>query len=764
MEDHAEAIPTLPEGVLPTAVSTAAGGNMFTLVVYVIVFLIGVPGNCLILRVYWTKTHKTSTHVFIMALAWADLAVCIQRWPRVVEDAFLLARGHETPRVILIAWAFTAWFMGASILMTAVIAADRYDCVCRAHNRFFTKKRAYVAVTITFVFSFVIHIPVFYLTMSTDPSNVSMRVVVLVLQLVLFVTALVMIAVCYQLVYMAIRKHVKVGVHSQAGQGGERLGSDVSGMARPGVSTFVEMDFKTSPLKMKGMSTIKTTDACSSSRAIPGSSSDKKGEENNLERSKRLTFSVRQRGCSSLPAISAFIAMSNDPSNAFLRMLVLAFQILLFVTALVMIAVCYQLVYMAIRKHVKVGVNSQAGLNVGDQGVASSDDCEITMEDHSVASSTLPDKAALPTAIAITVGGDIFTLVVHMITFVVGVPGNCLILRVYWTKPRKTSTHVFIMALALADLAVCLLRLRRISEEAILLAGCQVPRALLFPWAFMTAFFTASVLTTALIAADRYDCVCRAQNRYFTKKRAQAAAIIVFVFSFLMSTPAFVAMSTDPSNVLLRMLVLTIQIVLFVTALVMIAVCYQLVYMAIRKHVKVGVHSKAGLSVGGHDGVRLCNEDSSMARPSVSKTGETEMSVIPMTSDIKNSPLKGMSTTKATDAFSSSQGIPGSSSDTRGKGQQSQKVKTVNLQRKTTRMLFITSVVFLLTWLPYWISVAAEYAFYNGAPINPTVIRILKSSHAVCFTNNAANPLIYGIANRRFRQDCKEVLKKIRLC
>ncbi|XP_038053954.1 gastrin/cholecystokinin type B receptor-like [Patiria miniata] len=382
------------------------------------------------------------------------------------------------------------------------------------------------------------------------------------------------------------------------------------------------------------------------------------------------------------------------------------------------------------------------------------------MEDHSKAIPTLPHKGVLPTAVSTAAGGDTFTLVVHVIVFLIGVPGNCLILRVYWTKAHKTSTHVFIMALAWADLAVCMQRWHRVSEEAILLAGGhETPRVILIAWAFTNSFIGVSVLMTAVIAADRYDCVCRARNRFFTKKRAQVTVIITFVFSFVINIPAFyLALSTDPSNAVVRMLVFAFQIVLFVTALVMIAVCYQLVYMAIRKHVKVGVHSKAGLSVGGHDGERCCSDVSGTARSGVSWSVEM---------DVKTSPLKmkGLSTIKGTDACSSSRAIPGTSSDRKAKGEQTRKVKAVNLQRKTTRMLFITSAVFVLTWLPYWTYIAVEYAFLGGAPIHPTFRRMLKSfSFACLFINNVVNPLIYGIANRRFRQDCKEVLKKLRLC
>ncbi|XP_038054710.1 trace amine-associated receptor 7e-like [Patiria miniata] len=82
------------------------------------------------------------------------------------------------------------------------------------------------------------------------------------------------------------------------------------------------------------------------------------------------------------------------------------------------------------------------------------------------------------------------------------------------------------------------------------------------------------------------------------------------------------------------------------------------------------------------------------------------------------------------------------------------------LQRKTTSILFITSVVFLLTWLPYWIRVAGTFASYS----DPVFHMIFRHLFVTLYVNNAVNPLIYGLANRRFRKDCKAFLNKSKLC
>ena len=60
--------------------------RVFRVVVEILVVLLGVPGNLLIIRVYWRKTVKTSTIVLIQGLALADCIVCSVKIIDVVEQ------------------------------------------------------------------------------------------------------------------------------------------------------------------------------------------------------------------------------------------------------------------------------------------------------------------------------------------------------------------------------------------------------------------------------------------------------------------------------------------------------------------------------------------------------------------------------------------------------------------------------------------------------------------------------------------------------
>ncbi|XP_038053913.1 D(2) dopamine receptor-like [Patiria miniata] len=390
--------------------------------------------------------------------------------------------------------------------------------------------------------------------------------------------------------------------------------------------------------------------------------------------------------------------------------------------------------------------------------------------------------------------GDLFQLIVQSVIFLFGVPGNCLILRVYWTKTLTTSTHVFIMGLAWADLAVCVLAVHRIYYQVSYMAGYKVPQFTFIFWALETTAIATSIMMTAVIAADRYDCVCRPHRRFFTHKRGKISALAAFVFSLVINIPAFIPTtpgSSESQSVALWKL--AFQVICFVVALVMIALCYGKVYMTIKKHTKVGVKSTTR-------DCRLADQCSTRPHDSVLTNVEPNIAAVSSVSTL----TKPCSSTAAdASRMVESKGAPGheldeSTFDESGKrwathpqanltthelaskhtqsrvekndsyprqhqgnaGRAQPKADAAVLQRKTTRMLFITSVVFLLTWLPYWMRLAAVFASY----FDPVFEMILGQLYVTLYVNNAVNPLIYGLANRRFRKDCKAVLSKIRLC
>ena len=371
-----------------------------------------------------------------------------------------------------------------------------------------------------------------------------------------------------------------------------------------------------------------------------------------------------------------------------------------------------------------------------------------------------------------------FRLILYIVVFIFGTPGNCFILRVYWTKSHKTSTHVLIMALAWADLMVCLYMIVNIVKEALLFARSDHNGTIIFDFLepFETTAIGTSIMVTGVIAADRYDCVCRPHRRFFTHIRGKIAIWASLLFSVFINIPQFIGGFPDSNIPSLNTIVLAFHVLLFVTVLVMIAVCYSLVYRAIKKHVKVGTVSTAQ----DEHGLELESNLSTKLTSTVSQTVESVFSSNragqPSSSSDKHvrmkmsgapvlhgtSPYEKTRTTLTQRGDTSTGGrLPGSGTNARRARENQQRANAVLLQRKTTKMLFITSVVFLLTWLPYWISIVVSFAIEGGLNINPVVVRILDDLLLLLYSNNLLNPIIYGIANKRFRKDCRDMLRKI---
>ncbi|XP_033643278.1 cholecystokinin receptor type A-like [Asterias rubens] len=384
----------------------------------------------------------------------------------------------------------------------------------------------------------------------------------------------------------------------------------------------------------------------------------------------------------------------------------------------------------------------------------------------------------------VELGVNVFRIIYFALILLLGVPGNSLILRVYWTKTLKTSTHVFIMTLAWADLAVCLIKVVNIPYRVLLMMGHEIPAVIRLLLALEPTAIGTSIMITAVIAVDRYDCVCRPHRRFFTHRRGKIAAWASFLFSVLINIPEYVGVF---SSIPILTIILACHAIICVTTLVMVAVFYSLVYKAIRQHVKVGASS-----------LRTRRNDCSTICPStvvVPETSSIDDGSKPSTSKVRKEvwvasvPTQAASSAKqilATDLQTrSSLDIESGLEANRQRTHPEHPSNVSQLQRKTTKMLFVTSVFFFMTWmpywififmlfvtsviifmkwLPYWIFVTVSFASKDGLNIDPTFLQVLTDMFLILYINHVVNPFIYGVANRRFRKDCRKVIRKFKLC
>ncbi|XP_033643242.1 cholecystokinin receptor type A-like [Asterias rubens] len=371
----------------------------------------------------------------------------------------------------------------------------------------------------------------------------------------------------------------------------------------------------------------------------------------------------------------------------------------------------------------------------------------------------------------VQLGINIFRIIFFTLILLLGVPGNSLILRVYWTKTLKTSTHVFIMTLAWADLAVCLIKLVNIVWQGLLMMGHEIPVVIRLFGAFDATAIGTSIMITAVIAVDRYDCVCRPHRRFFTHRRGKIAAWASFMFSVLINSPEYVELfSNSPILPIIRT---ACHAIICATVLVMVAVFYSLVYKSIRQHVKVGASSfrtrrnDCSTIFPPYVVVQGSSSIKDGSQPSTSKVRKEALDSMEKPFKIKTSAKIQQSAKQAfaTDlhtptSLDTGSGLEANSQRTRPE----QPTNVCQLQRQTTKMLLLASVIFSITWLPYWIFIIVSFAVQGGLNIDPILLQVVNETFLMLYINHVVNPFIYGVANRRFRKDCREVIRKFKLC
>ncbi|XP_041361171.1 cholecystokinin receptor type A-like [Gigantopelta aegis] len=345
---------------------------------------------------------------------------------------------------------------------------------------------------------------------------------------------------------------------------------------------------------------------------------------------------------------------------------------------------------------------------------------------------------------------------------VVGFIGNIIVCYIYLAKFKVSTTRCFVVTLAFFDLLTCCVaipgQLADLSQNYTF-KNVKLCKAQIFCNAF-TIMTSAAVLVA--IATDRYKKICKPLAKQMSINWAKVAVGLSCAMAMLFAWPNFVlygprTVLTKYSNIngtdcstddrfigtIYPLLYNGILFLLFVIAVSVMVVLYLHIWRTVSK--RVGLHEPKA---------ELATNTQMRQRVRYLKVSEESNDLTPTINTRLNEPI--------TDSVTNECDGKTSTLDTKGPAVQTGKSARVQQARKTTFMLFLITLVFVLSFLPHLGLMAARgihnVMFDSLSPGATAAYNFFLRSY---FINSASNPIIYGFCNLRFRMECKALLVKI---
>ena len=280
---------------------------------------------------------------------------------------------------------------------------------------------------------------------------------------------------------------------------------------------------------------------------------------------------------------------------------------------------------------------------------------------------------------------------------VLGLPGNLLVITVYAWK-MTTSTRVYVFALAVDDLIVCIcgIVLTTVKLEYISLG--------IFTYG-LYASVMFSVFLLAFVSIERLLAVRRPHTFSLNPLRAKRALVIIAVVAVV--NAIVVTMGEVRHNI---MLFQVIPAVLISATVVVMIVCYTVMAITMLMNIRTA-HRNVGIA-----------KSTPVPGPSTVPT-VAYISNGKATADVilnKNTSVSGITKTTAN------------------------QVKTY----KGVSVLLIITVVFIVCWVPHWLSDIG--------------LDVRRDGRRTFVLNSVINPFLYSVVSRMFRDDMRQFYRKVR--
>ncbi|XP_068023856.1 D(2) dopamine receptor isoform X2 [Melanerpes formicivorus] len=363
----------------------------------------------------------------------------------------------------------------------------------------------------------------------------------------------------------------------------------------------------------------------------------------------------------------------------------------------------------------------------------------------------------------------LLTLLIFVIVF-----GNVLVcMAVSREKALQTTTNYLIVSLAVADLLVAtlvmpwVLYLEVVGEWRFSRIHCDI---------FVTLdvmMCTASILNLCAISIDRYTAVAMPMlynTRYSSKRRVTAMISVVWVLSFAISCPLLFGLNnTDENECIIAnpAFVVYSSIVSFYVPFMVTLLVYVQIYIVLRRRRKRVTTKRSSHSRGPDtqpplkdkcthpEDVKLCRvivKSNGSFQVNKRKVGTNSTLQAPLDSPGKVERNGHTKETPHTAKAFEIQSMPNGKLRTFLKAVNRRKLSQQK-EKKATQMLAIVLGVFIICWLPFFITHILN--MHCDCSIPPAMYSAFTW---LGYVNSAVNPIIYTTFNVEFRKAFMKIL------
>ncbi|XP_060071842.1 neuropeptide S receptor-like [Ylistrum balloti] len=365
------------------------------------------------------------------------------------------------------------------------------------------------------------------------------------------------------------------------------------------------------------------------------------------------------------------------------------------------------------------------------------------------------------------VGGIVFVTLL----MIVGVIGNAHVLYLFAFKFPNSNHRVYILCLAVLDMITCSVGMPFVIvdlhntltfESAIV---CKLLR-------FLNYFNSGgSAFTLVVIAVDRYKKICHPLGKQMTERKAKIACCIALSISLIIAWPAPVlygrsTVNTDVDGITgvacftedkfkktkYQLYFNAVLILVVFGSFVALIVLYSLIGQRIWKQAKTRTKMLNPTVMSTVPAVEATS--SSNSGPSTDNSIDTLSTGAVISSNTSSNNELSKQETLQTNVKQQKQQNETAEKPSKKSKENANAKKT----RKTTLMLFIITVVFILSFAPHLalkITVFLNKKFLDSL----TFVEVFLYHTFVWsfFINNMANPIIYGFCDTRFRREIRKM-------